>query len=129
VIYLSISEVVELHRRIIEQSGGSTGLRDLGRLESSVMEPLQTFNNHELYPAVIDKAAALGYFLIQNHPFVDGNKRVGHAALETLLVLNGWELSASLAEQESTILGVARGDISREEFTRWVEAVAVHTAG
>ncbi len=123
--YLSIEEVIELHTRVIRQTGGSHGLRDRGSLESSVLQPLQAFGGEELYPSLIEKAAALGYFLIQNHPFVDGNKRIGHAAMETLLVLNGFEVAASVDEQETTILAVASGESSREAFTAWlVEHVA-----
>jgi death on curing protein len=118
--YLSVEEVIELHARVIRQTGGSHGLRDRGSLESSVLQPLQGFGGQELYPSLIEKAAALGYFLIQNHPFVDGNKRIGHAAMETLLVLNGFEVSASVDEQETTILGVASGVSSREAFTAWL---------
>ena len=119
--YISIEEVLELHRRIIRQSGGSLGIRDRGNLESSVLQPLQAFDDDELYPTLAEKAAALGFFLIQNHPFVDGNKRIGHAALETVLLLNGYELSASVDEQETVVLSVARGEFGREDFARWVE--------
>jgi death-on-curing protein len=85
-----------------------------------VLQPLQSFGDQDLYPTLAEKAAALGYFLIQNHPFLDGNKRIGHAALETLLLLNGYELSASVDEQERIVLSVARGELAREEFTTWV---------
>jgi death-on-curing protein len=79
-----------------------------------------TFGDQELYPTLADKASSLGFSLIQNHPFVDGNKRTGHAALETFLVLNGHELDATVDEQFSIILGVAAGETSREEFTAWL---------
>ena len=118
--YISIEEVVELHRRVIQQSGGAFGLRDQGSLESSVLQPLQSFGDQDLYPTLAEKAAALGYFLIQNHPFLDGNKRIGHAALETVLLLNGYELSASVDEQERIVLSAARGELGREGFTTWV---------
>jgi death-on-curing protein len=118
--YISIEEVVDLHRRIIHQSGGTLGLRDQGSLESSVRQPLQAFGDQDLYPTLAEKAAALGYFLIQNHPFVDGNKRIGHAALETVLLLNGYELAASVDEQERIVLSVASGELDREQFTLWV---------
>ena len=119
--YISIDEVLELHRRIIRQWGGAFGVRDHGSLASSVLQPLQSFGGHELYPTLVEKAAALGFFLIQNHPFVDGNKRIGHAALETLLALNGYELSASVDEQEKIVLSVARGELNREELAEWVQ--------
>jgi len=112
--------VLELHRLVVEQSGGSTGLRSRESLESSIAQPLQTFGGQELYPSLIEKAAALGFFLVTNHPFIDGNKRVGHAALEITLVLNGFELSASVDEQERCFLSLASGQLSREEFTEWL---------
>lgn len=119
--YLSIREVVELHRRAVEQSGGSLGIRDHGALESAVFQPFHTFDGEDLYPSLSSKASALGHSLIQNHPFVDGNKRVGHAALEVTLLLNGHELSASVDEQEAVVLRVASGELSREDFADWVE--------
>ena len=80
--YLSFEEVVSLHSQIIAQSGGSSGLRDRGALESAVAQPEASFGGQELYPSLAEKTAALGHSLIQNHPFVDGNKRIGHAAME-----------------------------------------------
>lgn len=79
--WLQLAEVLELHRRLIAQSGGMPGLRDLGLLEASLALPRQTFSGVDLYTGIIAKSAALGFSLIQNHPFVDGNKRIGHAAL------------------------------------------------
>ena len=117
---LSIEEVIDLHAKVIEQSGGSTGIRDRGALESAVSQPFQSFDGKELYPTLLDKASALSFFLIANHPFVDGNKRIGHAALEVTLVLNGRQLHASVDEQEHVILAVASGELSREELTAWV---------
>jgi death-on-curing protein len=81
-----------------------------------------TFEGADLYPTLVSKAAALGYSLILNHPFVDGNKRVGHAAIEVMLVLNGCQLSASVDEQERVVLAVASGVMPRDEFTTWIEA-------
>jgi death-on-curing protein len=73
-----------------------------------------------LYPSLAEKAAALGYSLALNHPFVDGNKRVAHAALETFLILNGRELAAPVDDAERTMLALAAGALSREEFVAWV---------
>ena len=120
--YLTLNETLELHRRIIEQSGGLAGIRDLGALESALAQPGMTFGGMELYPTLTDKASALAYSLINNHPFTDGNKRVGHAALEIFLVLNGYEIEANVDEQERIILGVASGDIQRTEFKRWLDS-------
>jgi death on curing protein len=72
--YLTLGEVLALYRRIIEQSGGSSGVRDLGALESALAQPRMTFGNRELYPTLVEKASTLGFSLIQDHPFVDGDK-------------------------------------------------------
>jgi death-on-curing protein len=120
--YLSVEEVLELHRMALEQSGGLAGLRDLGGLESAVAQPRMTFGGQELYPGVAEKAAAMGHSLVCNHPFVDGNKRVGHLAMETFLVLNGWEFAAGVDEQERIVVQVAAGELRREEFIAWVRS-------
>lgn len=125
---LSLREILILHERIASESGGGVGVRDLGLLESAVAQPRQSFDGADLYPSIVDKAAALGFSLIANHPFVDGNKRIGHAALEVFLMLNGYELDASVEEGERVILAVAAGDLTREEFTSWVCAHIVETA-
>ncbi|NBV46097.1 MAG: type II toxin-antitoxin system death-on-curing family toxin [Planctomycetia bacterium] len=120
--YLSLEEVLELHRLVVRQSGGSGGVRDLGGLESAVAQPRMTFDGRELYPSVPTKAAAMGFSLIRNHPFIDGNKRIGHLAMEMFLALNGHELDAGVDEQERMILGLAAGELSREEFVEWVRS-------
>ncbi|WP_255119153.1 MULTISPECIES: type II toxin-antitoxin system death-on-curing family toxin [unclassified Synechococcus] len=116
-----MAEVLSLHRRLIDQSGGLPGLRDLGLLEASLAQPRQSFAGVDLYPSLTDQAAALGFSLIQNHPFVDGNKRIGHAAMEITLLLNGFELRADVDESEAVILAVASGQMDRSAFTRWVQ--------
>jgi death on curing protein len=118
--YLSLKEVIELHRLLLERTGGLAGIRDLGLLESAVAQPIISFGGQELYPTVIEKAAALGFSLIMNHPFNDGNKRVGHAALETFLVLNGYEVDASVDEQERVVMSVAASEIDRNDFADWL---------
>lgn len=118
--YLTVGEVLDLYSRVMKQSGGGVGVRDLGALESAVAQPRMTFNGEELYPSIMEKASALGFSLIQNHPFIDGNKRAGHAAMEIFLMLNGYEISASVDEQVGIILGVASGNISRELFLDWL---------
>ncbi|MFN7917660.1 MAG: Fic family protein [Vicinamibacterales bacterium] len=72
--YLTLGEVVTLHRRVLAQSGGASGIRDLGLLESALAQPKASFDGHDLHPTLIDKAAALGLALVANHAFVDGNK-------------------------------------------------------
>ena len=118
--YLSISEVFELHDRIISSSGGSRGIRDLNAIESAVNQPRQTFDQKDLYPDIVTKAAALCFSLVMNHPFVDGNKRVGHAAMETFLILNGYEIIATVDEQERVMLELATGKMLRINFSAWL---------
>ncbi len=118
--YLALDEVLKLHQRIIEQSGGTIGIRDLGGLESALAQPRMTFSGQELYPTIAEKAAALGFSLIMNHPFLDGNKRIGHASMEVFLVLNNFEIKASVDEQEQVMLRVASGEWERDEFTKWL---------
>lgn len=119
--YISMDEVLILHRRIIETSGGSMGLLNRSGLESAVEQPRMTFDGQDLYPTVVEKAAALCFSLIQNHPFIDGNKRVGHAAMEAFLILNGYEIDATVDIQEQIILGVASGCVSRDQLVSWLE--------
>jgi death-on-curing protein len=124
--YLSLREVLELHDKIIEISGGAKGIRDIRALESAINQPRLTFNRTDLYPDILTKAAALCFFLVMNHPFVDGNKRIGHAAMETFLMLNGFEIEASVDEQEKIILNLADGKLDRKEFTTWLNNHIIH---
>lgn len=110
-----------LHDHVITATGGSFGIRDLSALESAVAQPRATFDGNELYPDIVAKAATLGFLLVANHPFVDGNKRVGHAAMEVFLVLNGREIEADVDEQELIILSVASGQLSRMELEQWLK--------
>jgi death-on-curing protein len=118
--YLTLAEVLELHRLILERFGGPAGTRDQAGLESALAQPQMAFGGQELYPSLVEKASALGFSLVRNHPFVDGNKRIGHAAMETFLLLNGWELAAEIDEQEQLILRLAAGQLKRDEFTAWI---------
>ncbi len=118
--YLSLAEVLDLYDRVLDVAGGSSALRDLGALESALAQPRATFDGLDLYPTLVEKAAALGFALIRNHPFVDGNKRIGHAAVEVFLMLNGFELEAAVESAEAVILGVASGSLGRSEFASWL---------
>ncbi|MBW4607939.1 MAG: type II toxin-antitoxin system death-on-curing family toxin [Hassallia sp. WJT32-NPBG1] len=120
--YLTLKEVLELYHRIVEQSGGSAGISNMGGLESAIAQPQMTFAGEELYPTIVEKASALGFSLIKNHAFIDGNKRIGHAAMEVFLVLNGFEINAAVDEQEQVILQVASGKLGRDEFTEWLRS-------
>lgn len=120
--YLTLAEVLDLHRQVIEQTKGSQAIRDLSGLTSAVAQPRTTFEGRDLYPSLEEKAGALCFSLILNHPFLDGNKRLGHAAMETFLILNGYEIHASIDEQEAIILEVAAGKCSREKLVEWIRA-------
>lgn len=80
--YLTIVEILDIHQQVTQRSGGAEGIRDLGALESAIAQPRMTFGGEDLYPTIVDKAAALGFSIVMNHPFIDGNKRTGHAAME-----------------------------------------------
>jgi death-on-curing protein len=118
--YLGLAQVVDLHQRILEATGGAPGIRDLGALESALAQPKAAFAGRDLHRTLAEKVAALGFSLVQNHPFVDGNKRVAHAAMETFLVLNGWELRATVDEQERLMLRLASGEVTRDELGTWL---------
>ena len=118
--YLTLKEALELHELVIGQSGGSAGTRDFGALESALAQPLMTFGGEDLYPTLAEKAAAVAFSVVKNHPFLDGNKRTAHALMETFLILNGFELSAGVDEQESVMLEVASGVRDRKTFVTWV---------
>ena len=120
--YLTVAEVLTLQGAIIRQSGGKEGLHDLGALESAVALPKQSFGGTDLYPTIVDKAAAIGFSLVSNHAFIDGNKRVGHAAMEVFLILNGFEIAETVDEQERVILLLADGKLTRAEFKSWLAA-------
>ncbi len=118
--YLTVHEVLDLHRRVIAQSGGTFGIHDLGALQSALAQPQMTFGDVDLYPSLIDKVSAFGYSFIMNHPFVEANERSGPAAIETMLVLNGFELDAPVDEQEQLFLRLSSGALARNEFTDWL---------
>ncbi len=125
--YLTLAEVLEIYRRIVEQSGGAAGVSNLAGLESALTQPRMRFGGEELYPTIIEKASALGFSLIKNHPFIDGNKRIGHAVMEIFLVLNGFEISASVDEQEQVTLQVASGELGRDGFVNWLKENTIST--
>ena len=120
--YLTLGEVGALHRAILENSGGASGIRDLGALESALAQPRMTFDGVDLHASLHAKTAALGFSLALNHPFLDGNKRVAHAAMEVFLLFNGYEIMASVDEQERLMLDLAAGSVTREQLAEWLEA-------
>ena len=119
--FLTLGEVVALHRAILETSGGATEIRDLGVLESALAQPRASFGGSDLHASLSAKAAALGFSIVLNHAFVDGNKRVAHAAMEVFLTLNGYELVAPVEDQERLMLDLAAGAVTRDQLTGWLE--------
>jgi len=120
--YLTLGEVIALHRRVLAESGGGPGVRDLGAIASAVSQPRVSAGGQDAYPTLIEKAAAMGYSLIRNHGFVDGNKRIAHAAMEVFLVMNGIEITAALDEQEQFVLSLAAGEVSRDGLIAWLQS-------
>ena len=121
-ITLKKDEILFMHRLIIQESGGSHGVRDEGLLESAIYMPYMTFDGADLYPLLEDKAARLCYGLVKNHPFIDGNKRIGAIAMRAFLSANGVELFYSQAELIACILSLAEGKTNAEELAAWIKA-------
>ena len=117
---LSKKQILMLHTQLIQQTGGSEGVRDYNLLDSALETPFQSFGGEELYPTIQAKAARLGYGLIKNHCMIDGNKRIGTHAMLVFLALNGIELKYTQKELYETILDVAAGKIEYEDLLQWV---------
>lgn len=120
--YLAAEQVLFIHARLITETGGAHGVRDLGMLLSAVARPQASFDGVDLYTDVFSKAAALLDSLIGNHPFVDGNKRTGITAAGLFLRQNGYRLTASNSELEAFTLRVAQGSMPLEEQAAWFQA-------
>lgn len=119
---LTKQQILLLHTQLIRQSGGTNGVRDEGMLDSAISQPLQTFDNMELYPGIVNKAVRLGYGLITNHPFVDGNKRIGTHAMLVTLDINGIELQYQDEDLIQLILKIASGKADDRVLRTWVLA-------
>ena len=119
--YLHPKQVLYLYQRIIEQSGGIVGLRDEGLLESAVYRPQASFGGQDLYPDLFSKAAALGHSIISNHPFVDGNKRVGFEAMRLMLRLNRHDIHASLDATFGFVMEIAKGQLTEQGIADWLK--------
>lgn len=117
---LSKKQVLLLHAALIEEFGGSEGIRDEGLLESALAAPFQTFGGESVYPSLQAKAAQLGFGLVSNHPFVDGNKRTGAHVMLVFLALNGIELDYQQQELIDIILSVAAGESDRQMLLQWI---------
>lgn len=119
-IRLTKSQALLIHDQLIAETGGSSGLRDEGILDSALSAPFQTFGGEDVYPSLQQKAARLCFGLVKNHPFVDGNKRIGAHVMLVFLALNGVELQHSQTELSDIILQLAAGEINAEHLLRWI---------
>ncbi len=117
---LSKEQVLLLHSQLIEEFGGSDGVRDYNLLDSALENPFQSFAGEELYPTIQAKAARLGFGLIKNHPMLDGNKRLGTHTMLVFLAVNGIEMRYTQKELYETILSVAAGSLDYEGLLQWV---------
>ena len=109
-----------LHEQLVRETGGTDGIRDTGLLESALEAPFQEFGGVSVYPSVQQKAARLGFGLVKNHPFVDGNKRIGAHAMLVFLELNGIELNHTSEELSEIILKLAAGDADLQSLLSWI---------
>lgn len=127
-IHLTLEQILELHDLLIRETGGSHGVRDMGAVESAVAQPQMGFGGKNLYPTLVEKAAALGFSLINNHAFVDGNKRIGLSATVALLRANGADLKTTHDDLEAVVLAVASGEMARDDWTQWLREHLVKIA-
>lgn len=119
---LTKKQIILLHRQLINETGGSDGIRDEGLLESALLSPLQTFDGAELFPSVEEKAARLGFGLIKNHAFSDGNKRIGAHAMLILLEINGVHTKYTQKELADIIMKIASGEKDYPDLLSWVRS-------
>ena len=118
---LSKEHLLLMQEQLIDRYGGSHGIRDEGLLDSALAAPFQSFSGVDFYPTPLSKAVRLCCGLVHNHPFIDGNKRIGALALLVMLDLNHIEIIMSSKELEDAILSLASGDISDKSFLEWIQ--------
>lgn len=121
-IWISAEDILLIHSRVIEGSGGLDGLRDSAGLEAAVFAPMQTFDGQELYPSDIEKIARLGFGLACNHAFVDGNKRISAMMTQLLLKWNGYDLTLRTGELADMFIAIADGTAKGKDLLDWVYA-------
>ena len=119
-IWISAEDVILIHSRVIEGSGGLDGLRDRDGLEAAVSAPMQTFDGKELYPTDLEKIARLGFGLASNHAFVDGNKRIGAMMTQLLLKWNGYDLTLHTGELADMFIAIADGTAKEKNLLDWI---------
>ena len=117
---ISVSEAILIQDILIEKFGGTRGIRDRGLLESALARPFQTFDNKDLYPTIVKKAAALIESILRNHPFVDGNKRIGYVLMRVFLLDNGFDLISSQDDKYNFVMEIASGSIDYDTICNWI---------
>ena len=120
--FLTLDEVVAIHRDQIERYGGSIGVRDWGLLKSAIAMPAATFGGQFLHTDIYEMAAAYLFHIVQNHPFIDGNKRVGAVAADVFLTLNGVRLDATEDQYAELVLATARGALSKSAIAEFLRS-------
>ncbi len=123
--YLHYKQTLFIYRKIIQATGGTLGLRDEGLLRSALARPRMTFGGKDLYSSLFEKVAILGYSLIKNHPFVDGNKRLAFEAMDITLRMNGYRISSSLDKKYKFVLDIAQDKIDKTEIADWLKKNSV----
>lgn len=119
--WISKEQVLSLHSELVADFGGLDGIRDEAMLDSALNAPFQTFEGVDLYPGVIEKAARIGFGLVKNHPFVDGNKRIGTHMMLMFLNLNNVSLEYEDNELVEVIFSIASGDMDDKRLQEWIE--------
>lgn len=119
--YLTLQHVMAIHDTMIEEFGGSYGIRDEGLLDSAINQPRQTFGGVDLYPTLFDKASVYAFQISENQPFIDGNKRTAAGTAAVFLSINGYELECPEGQVYETIMKLANKKLSREEFAKWLK--------
>ena len=117
---IHLEEAERIHALLIEKFGGSKGLRDKGALEAAINRPYATFDQKELYPRPVDKAAAILESILINHPFIDGNKRTGYVLMRLTLMQHGFDITASQLEKYEFVLAVTKGEITIDGIKNWL---------
>jgi death-on-curing protein len=118
---VSVEQILEIQNRLVAQTGGIKGVRDMNLLDSAIMSPFQTFGGQDLYPNLHSKAAQLGYQLINNHPFLDGNKRIGIHIIFLFLLINGEKIIATDKEKITLGLSIAQDTMKPEDIIEWLD--------
>ena len=121
-IWITAEEIILIHSRIIQGSGGLDGLRDQACLEAAVAAPFQTFDGHDLFPTEVEKIARLGYGLAANHAFIDGNKRIGAMMVQLLLKWNGYNLKLQSGELADMFIAIANGNAEEMTLLNWIKS-------